>query len=160
MNGLGHFSEPLLWFNLYWTFFGVFLILFFAIFFSRGTENSFQNRFKTARKRLMNTSTVIGYFFFIAAIVVGAYLYKNVVYTNNYRTSDERTERQAAYEKQLKKYEFMPQPKITKVNIKADLFPYERDAFFEATVEMVNKTASPIDSIHLQSTQLSSFDLL
>ncbi|WP_373400388.1 hypothetical protein V8V91_12730 [Algoriphagus halophilus] len=30
MNGLGHFGEPLFWFNLYWTAFGIFLILFSA----------------------------------------------------------------------------------------------------------------------------------
>jgi ABC-2 type transport system permease protein len=54
----------------------------------------------------------------------------------------------------------MPQPKISKVSIKADLFPFERDAYFDARIEMVNKTDQPIDSMHLVSTQLSSFSLL
>jgi ABC-2 type transport system permease protein len=59
MNGLGHFGEPLFWFNIYWTFFGIFLILFFAIFFSRGTENGFKNRLKAAKKKLLSPSTVV-----------------------------------------------------------------------------------------------------
>ncbi|HSJ68035.1 MAG TPA: hypothetical protein VK921_10190, partial [Anditalea sp.] len=52
MNGLGHFVEPLFWYNLYWMSVGLFLVLFFSIFFSRGTENSFKSRAKEAGRNL------------------------------------------------------------------------------------------------------------
>src|SRR5690606_30940946 len=105
---------------------------FFSIFFSRGTENSLKSRFKTARQRLGKKTALVSYTFLLIAILSGAYIYHSTVYVNTYRTSDESELRQVAYEKQLKHYEFLPQPKITKVNLKADLYPMERDAYFEA----------------------------
>lgn len=160
MNGLGHFAEPLVWFNIYWTAWGIFLVLFFSIFFSRGTENSWKSRLKTAKSRLGNPAPKLSFAFLTVALLTGVYIYNSVVYENGYLTSDEGKERSVAYELQLKKYDRLPQPKVTKINIKADLFPMERNAFFEAQVQLVNKTESPIDSIHFNSSDLTRFNVL
>ena len=160
MNGLGHFGKPLFWFNLYWTAWGIFLVLFFSVFFSRGSESSWRSRWKMAKDRFFGTSQKIALFFLAVALGSGAYIYQNVVYKKNYLTPDENDIRQVAYEQQLKKYEGIPQPKYTKVNIQADLYPMERDAYFTAEVELVNKTDSPIDSIHFNSSALSDFKVV
>lgn len=160
MNGLGHFGEPLFWFNLYWTAIGLFLILFFSIFYSRGTESSLKSRLQMAKGKLGKKSALISYAFLFIGLASGGYIFKSVVYDNSYQTSDEGELRQVAYEKQLKHYEFMPQPKVTKVNLKADLYPMERDAYFEAAVQMVNKTNEPIDSVHFNSTSSTDFEIL
>lgn len=160
MNGLGHFGEPLFWFNLYWTAIGIFLILFFSIFYSRGTENSFKNTLRNAKGRLTQNTSIVAYIFLIIGIAAGGYIFNSVVYQNNFQTGDEGELRQVAYEKQLKHYEFMAQPKVTKVNLKADLYPLERDAYFEAQVQMVNKTNEPIDSVHFNSTSLTDFEII
>ncbi|OOG69433.1 M1 family aminopeptidase [Algoriphagus sp. A40] len=160
MNGLGHFAEALIWFNIYWTAWGIFLVLFFSIFFSRGTEDSWKSRLKTAKSRLSDPAPKLSFALLILALLSGGYIYQQVVYENGYLTSDEGDERLVAYEEQLKKYERIPQPKITKVNIKADLFPMEREAHFEAKIQLVNKTDSPVDSIHFNSTDLSDFKVV
>lgn len=160
MNGLGHFGEPLFWFNLYWTAFGIFLILFFSIFYSRGTDSSTKSRITTAKNKLGKKTALTSYGFLFIALLSGAYIYQSTVYENGYQTSDEGEKRQVAYEKQLKQYEFMAQPKIIKVNLKADLYPLERDAYFEAEVSMVNKTDEPIDSVHFNSASLTDFEIL
>jgi ABC-2 type transport system permease protein len=160
MNGLGHFAEPLIWFNIYWTAWGIFLVLFFSIFFSRGIEDSWKSRLKTAKSRLKNPAPKLSFAFLAIALLTGAYIFNSVVYENGYLTSEEGKERSVTYEQKLKKYERIPQPKYTKINIKADLFPIERAAYFEAQVQLVNKTESPIDSIHFNSTSLSNFKVL
>jgi ABC-2 type transport system permease protein len=160
MNGLGHFAEPLIWFNIYWTAWGIFLLLFFSIFFSRGTENSWKSRLNSAKARLKKPAHRLSFAFLAIAILSGIYIYQVVVYDNGYLTVDEGKERSVAYEQQLKKYERIPQPKVTKIKIQADLFPMERSASFLAEVEMVNKTDSPIDSIHFNSTDLSNFKVV
>ncbi len=160
MNGLGHFGESLFWFNLYWTAWGIFLVLFFSIFYSRGTESNFRSRWKKAKSGLSKPAVKLSYAFLIIAIASGAYIFNTVVYENGYLTSDEGTKRSVAYEKQLKQYEGIPQPKYTKVSIQADLYPEERGANFVADVELVNKTDSPIDSIHFNSTSLDNFKVL
>ncbi|WP_332912389.1 hypothetical protein [Algoriphagus boritolerans] len=130
MNGLGHFAAPLIWFNIYWTAWGIFLVLFFSIFFSRGIEDSWKSRIKTAKTRLRNPAPKLSFAFLAIALLSGAYIFNSVVYENGYLTSEEGKERLVAYEQQLKKYDRIPQPKATKVNIKADLYPMERNAFF------------------------------
>ncbi|MFT7035226.1 MAG: ABC-2 type transport system permease protein [Cyclobacteriaceae bacterium] len=160
MNGLGHFGEPLFWFNIYWTAIGLFLILFFTIFYSRGTDSSLKSRVQTAKGKLGKKTALISYAFLLIGLACGGYIFKSVVYDNSYTTSDEGELRQVAYEKQLKQFEFMAQPKATKVNLKADLYPMERDAYFEADVQMVNKTNEPIDSVHFNSTSLTDFTIL
>ncbi|RIW18578.1 hypothetical protein D0X99_02515 [Algoriphagus lacus] len=160
MNGLGHFAEPLVWFNVYWTSWGIFLILFFSIFFSRGAEDSWKSRLKTAKSRLKKPAAKLSFGFLAIALLSGAYIYQVVVYDNGYLTSEESKERLVAYEQQLKKYERMPQPKVTKINIKADLYPMQRSAYFSAKVQMVNKTGTPIDSIHFNSSDLTDFKVV
>ncbi|MEQ8238598.1 MAG: hypothetical protein RIA69_05255, partial [Cyclobacteriaceae bacterium] len=160
MNGLGHFGDSLLWFNLYWTAIGLFLVLFFSIFYSRGTDSSIKSRIQIAKGKLGKKTALLSYAFLLAGLAIGGYIYQSVVYKNNYLTTEEGEKRQVVYEKTLKKYEFMAQPKITKVNLKADLYPMKRDAYFEANVQMVNKTNEPIDSVHFNSTSLTDFEVL
>ena len=160
MNGLGHFGKSLFWFNLYWTAWGIFLVLFFSVFFSRGSENTLRSRWRMAKSRFFGKSQKIALVFLLVALASGAYIYQNVVYQKNYLTPDEGDQRLVAYEQQLKQYEGIPQPKYTRIKIQADLYPEEREAFFTADVELVNKTESPIDSIHFNSTSLSDFKIL
>ena len=123
-------------------------------------KNTLKSRWKTAKSRFLGSSQKFSLVFLLVALASGAYIYQNVVYKKNYLTPDEGEMRLAAYEKQLKQYEGIPQPKYTKVKIQADLFPMERDAYFSAEVELVNKTNSPIDSIHFNSTALSDFKVI
>jgi len=160
MNGLGHFGEPLIWFNAYWMCIGIFLILFFSIFYSRGTDSSLKKRFISAKGKLLKQTALTSYGFLSIGLLCGAYIFNSTVYQNSYLSNDESEIRQVAYEKQLKKYEFMAQPKITKINLKADLYPKERDAFFEAEIQLVNKTNEAIDSVHFNSSGSTDFEIL
>lgn len=160
MNGLGHFGEQLFWFNLHWTVVGLFLVLFFSIFYSRGTESTIKSRLLLAKQRLTAPSTLVSYCLILVAFGTGAFIYKNVVYDNNYLTVKEGEKLFAEYEKQLKHYELIPQPKFVRISLKADLYPEDRDAFFVADVQLVNKTKERIDSIHFQQPILTDFQVL
>ncbi|GMQ31703.1 ABC transporter permease/M1 family aminopeptidase [Algoriphagus confluentis] len=160
MNGIGHFLHTQVWYNLYWTSFGIFLVLFLSIFFSRGAESSLKNRWKTAKSRLGQPAAKLSFLFLALAILIGGFIFRSTVYDNNYLTVEEEKQRRVTYEQELKGYEQLPQPKITKVKIKADLFPYEREAYFEAEVQLVNKSSQSIDSIHFHSNSLTEFKVL
>jgi ABC-2 type transport system permease protein len=160
MNGLGHLGKSLFWFNLYWTAFGLFLVLFFSIFFTRGSETNFSSRWKIAKQRLSSPVVKLSLFFLFIALGSGAFIYQSVVYDNGYLTIRESEKRSADYEKQLKHYQFIPQPKVVSVFLTADVYPEERKADFKLDLTIVNKTDSPIDSLHMHSTSLSNFDIL
>ncbi len=159
MNGLGHFWEPLLWFNVYWTAIGLFLILFFASFYNRGAENSWKSRWRSAKSKFGNKTSLASYGFLVIGVICFGYIYRSTAYTNTYRTSDENKVRSVKYEKELKKYEFMPEPKVISVNVKADLYPEERDAKFDADIVLTNKTDTSIDSIFFDGSSLTDFQV-
>ena len=46
---------------------------------------------------------------------------------NKFVKSDDQEDQQEQYEVKLKKYEFVPQPRIVESNIKVDVYPYDRD---------------------------------
>ncbi len=56
----------------------------------------------------------------------------------------------ADYEKTLKEHEYLPQLKIVDVNLKVDLFPYDRNYSAEGYFILVNKHRKAIDAIHVQ----------
>ncbi len=78
-------------------------------------------------------------------------------YVNNYLTARETEQRQAQYEKTLKKYENIDQPKITRLQIFSDIFPAERKVLVKGIVTLVNKTDKPIGTLHLDGTGLTSY---
>ncbi|RZK81992.1 MAG: hypothetical protein EOO92_03365 [Pedobacter sp.] len=159
MDGIGHMAEPVFWFNLYWLLFGSILLVIAAVFYNRGVITSFKERFAIARQRFTGSARWITALLLFCFLSVGAYNYYNVSYLNNYLTSTESEERQATYEKRLKKYENLDQPKISSLKMVADIFPEKRIVNVNASVILVNKTAKAIDKLHLYGSDLTQFDV-
>ena len=159
MNGIGHFAAPQFWFNLYWLFFGALLLTIAFLFFERGIAGGFKERWKVAMQRLKGAPRILITLFFMGWIGTGAFNYYNVSYINSYRTSNEVKKSSADYEKQLKKYEKLPQPKMTNVILFADIFPDERMIKMYSKVSIKNKTNKVIDAIHIQQENLIKYDL-
>lgn len=152
MNGFGHFAAPLFWFNFYWMAFGLILMLFAALFWTRGTENNFKKRLKMVGQRWTKSTTFGMLILLVLWLGSGAFIYKNVSLTNKYTTNKEGEERQADYEKKYKQYERIPQPKATDLKVFADVFPDERKMTMKAILKIKNKTTVAIDSLHLLTT--------
>ena len=149
MNGLGHFAAPQFWFNLYWLCLGSLLLVIAYLFFERGIAGGFKERWRVAMGRFQGVPRLLITLFFIGWIGAGAYTYYNVSYLNTYISSSKTKINKAAYEKALKKYEKLPQPKITSIIMQADIFPEQRKVSIYAKVAIKNKTGKPIDSLHL-----------
>lgn len=159
MNGFGHFGEPLFWYNLYWTAFGFLLLFLAALLWSRGAEQPFKTRWQQFRKR-WNPRFSLG----VAALALvwlgsGGFIYYNVSMLNHYRGSDEQKKLQSEYEKRYKKYERIPQPKVTDILLYADIYPENRSIRMRALLKIQNKTDQRIDSLHLLSTDAQQFTL-
>jgi ABC-2 type transport system permease protein len=68
---------------------------------------------------------------------------------NDFKTSFGREELQARYERQYKKLENLPQPRITGVRMQVDMYPQERALSMTGRYEIENKTANPIGTIYI-----------
>ncbi|MCA6471358.1 MAG: hypothetical protein IM591_13325, partial [Chitinophagaceae bacterium] len=159
MNDFGHFGEPLFWFNFYWTSFGFLLLVMAALMWARGSSHSFKSRWQAFKSRWNRTSATLVLLLSILWLGSGAFIYYNVSQVNRYTTSDEGKERSANYEKKYKKYERIPQPKVTGLMLYADIFPEERSIHMRAQLKVKNKTNQPIDSLHLLSDDGQQYQL-
>ena len=160
MNGIGHFLAPQNWFNFYWLMLGALLVSIAYLFYQRGVTGGFKERWRVAMQRFNGWQRALTTLFFLGWIGSGAYIYYNVSYLNNYYTAAETRNRTALYEKTLKKYENIAQPKVTTVLMKADIFPDERRVAIYAKLFIKNKSGEPINALHLLAEQNVDYSIL
>src|SRR5499426_1470515 len=162
MNGYGHFVKPVLWFTLYWLTCVGALGVVTVMATRRGTNVDWRSRLKQAADRFRFPINVIGIAFVVAFIAIGGYIYHNTRRVNKYEDSKSVRVKQARYEKQYKKYEGLPQPKITAVDLKVDIFPERRSFAATGVFTLINKTDQPITDLHVldqnESLKKLSFD--
>jgi len=148
MNGYGHFVGGLRWSISYWFFLCALLAVIAMAFSRRGTDLSWSARVRLARPRL-RVLIPAGALFLGLAVGCGAWFYYNTHVLNEFRTDQDERHRAAAYETLYKKYERLPQPKITAVDVSVDIFPDRRSFSAKGQYTLVNHSAQPIEDIHI-----------
>ncbi len=150
MNRYGHFVTAFTWLKLYWFGFVALLFIMAVLFAVRGTDTLMKTRLSLTRHRLSRPILVA----LSAAVILfagtGFFVYYNTNQLHTYRTSEEREERAVEYEKTLKKYEKIPQPKIVESNLKVEIYPETRDFTAEGFYWLRNKTDKAIADVHIQ----------
>ena len=159
MDGMGHMMRPVVLFNIYWSVFGGLLIIVAALFYFRGVSSSFKERLQLAKERFDARTRNITIVLLVLFLAIGSYLYYNVSYLNNFLIKSEDEGRAIAYEKNLKKYQALPLPKISAVKMWADIYPDKQQEFVHAFVTIQNKTSEPIDKILFDGDQLSNYSM-
>ncbi|MGC2287019.1 MAG: M1 family aminopeptidase [Candidatus Acidiferrum sp.] len=152
MNGYGHFVKALFWVTSYWLCIGGLLGVIAIAFGRRGTEQSFKSRWKKAGLRMRALIPAAAVFLLLAG-ASGAVFFYNTHVLNRFLTAQQSRHRTAEYEKLYKKYERLPQPKVTAVDVTVDIFPERRS--FEATGSylLLNHSDKPIDEVHITDSK-------
>src|SRR5258708_36632288 len=83
MDGFGHMTKPILWFQLYWTLGGALLVVAGSLLYSRGVSQSFKEKKQLARQRFQAITRTSFVVLLVAFLAVGAYLYIIVTYLNS-----------------------------------------------------------------------------
>lgn len=159
MDGMGHMTTAVNWFNLYWLLFGGLLIIVSALFYYRGVTSSFKERLQLLTERFDTKTRIFTAILVFAFLAVGAYNYYNVNYLNDFLIRTESEDRAVIYEKALKKYQKLPLPKVTRIKMFADLYPDKQQAFVKAFVTIVNKTDKPIAKLLLDADELTDYSI-
>ena len=150
MNGYGHFLKPYLLIKSYWFLFGILLLIIASLVSVRGIETNLLKRIKVSRYRLSKPLFRLSGAVLLAFIAVGGVIFYNTNILNDYWTNSEATEFRVAYEKELKQFEYIPQPKLVDVNLQLELYPSTRDYTAEGYYMLKNTTTENIKSIHIQ----------
>ena len=161
MNGFGHFLTATLWFDFYWASCAVVLLVLAALFWVRGTGQTWPERMREARVRLHAPAKIAMALGLLAFVGSGAWIYYNTNVLNHYRSSSDKLQLHADYEKKYAKYKDLPQPRITAVKADVDIYPYQRKLEIRGHYTLVNKHATPISELHVNYTdgfKLKSLD--
>lgn len=149
MNGYGHFVARSVWLNVYWLLLFGALLVGAHLLWLRGTEGGWRQRISIARQRFAKPVAATLALFLIAFVSTGCYIYYNTNVLNRYRTTKDGEKLQAEFEKRYKKYEYLPQPRITKVQADVAIFPERRAVEIEGSYVLLNRTTAPIDKLHV-----------
>jgi hypothetical protein len=145
MNGYGPYLQPFLWFSLYWGLLAVILAIFTTATFVRGVDTSLKDRLRSAR--LSRRQRVALGLSFSAFVATGCFIFYNTNILNDYRPNANRLAERAAYEKQLKRFAGLDQPKVTAAAVEVDLYPAERRVMASGSYTLVNSSDEPISEI-------------
>jgi ABC-2 type transport system permease protein len=158
MNGYGHFVPALFWSIAYWLSISCLLAVLSIALARRGSDDAWTSRFRLARQRAPRLIPAAA-LFLIAAIGSGAWYFYNAHVLNEYLTAQDRRDIQATYERDFKKYENLPQPKIIAADASIDIFPERRSFSGAGHFVLQNKTPQPISQVHITNQQQSISNL-
>jgi len=160
MNGYGHYVFPFFIYKIYWSAFAVVLAMLTNLFWIRGTETKFKTRWQLAKKKFNRSAKFVVIASLVVFLACGSFIFYNTNILNKYKTAGEIRNEQAEFEKKFKKYEKLPQPKITDVKLNVDIFPNERNVFVKGTYAIKNKSGKPIDSVIVVSVPEATINKL
>ena len=148
MNGYGHFVPAMFWSIAYW--FSIFALLgvISIAYARRGADDSLGARTRLAVRRaprLVPAAALL----LLAIASSGAWYFYNAHVLNEYLTAKDRRRIQAGYERDFKKYEPFPQPKITAVDAVINIYPERRSFGGSGRFTLQNKNTAPISQVHL-----------
>src|SRR3569833_2241273 len=116
----------------------------------RGTDLSVRSRLKRIPQMARGTALAIIGVAAQAMAGTGAFAYRHIKVLNRYQTSTQAEKWAADYERKYLKYEKLPQPAITHVDLDAQLYPDKRMLVTQGRYDLVNKTKAPINQIHIR----------
>lgn len=149
MNSFGHAIFPFVVFKIYWGAFCLVLAVLSSLLWARGSETKLKLRWMEARNKANRTSWIVITVAILIFMGAGGFIYYNTNVENKFITDFQQEELQAKYEKKFKKFESVPQPKITDVKLNVNIFPYQLGLHTTGTFVLQNKSRFAIDSIHL-----------
>ena len=148
-TGYSHNLVPYMWQSVYWGLFGCLLLFVIHLLWPRGIDENWRARLNVATRRFSFPVRVsMGAILFLF-IGTGMFMYYNTNVLNELVTRNQLEENQAAYEKQYKQYEHLPQPVVSAVFAEVDIFPEARDVLLRGSYTMINNTKDPLDSLHM-----------
>ncbi|MGA7158127.1 MAG: M1 family aminopeptidase [Acidobacteriaceae bacterium] len=158
MNGYGHFVPALFWSITYWLSIAAFLGVMAIGLAVRGSDDGWAARMRLFRLRAPRLVPA-GVLLLLIAIGSGCWYFYNTHFLNEFLSAPQQRDIQAQYERDYKKYEFLPQPKIIAVDSKIDIYPERRSFSGTGHFVLQNKTDAAISQIHIIDSKQSVSDV-
>lgn len=149
-NGTGGFWWGALVFQLYWLLFAIILVALAHILWPRGTDVGLRVRLRRLARPTARVPLTVAAVAAVAMAGTGVYAFHNIKQLNRYTTSDEEEAEQAAFERKYLRFEHLPQPTVTHVQLNVALYPAERRLLVRGSYDLVNRTGQPLQEVHVR----------
>jgi len=149
MRGFGPSLAPWLWFKLYWAAWALLLAVVARLLWMRGMEGGLGVRLELARRRFSRPTAWIAGAGAALVFALGGFVFYNTNVLNEFNSASARNERRAEYERRYGRYKDVAQPRLTGTNLQIEIYPRRREVGIRGTYRLVNRSAVPIDSIHV-----------
>jgi len=150
MNGYGDSIIPFVITKFYWSMIASMLLIVSVLINVRGKSIGLVDRIRNIRKRWaipIRRLTVAG---LMAMMMSGCFIFYNTNILREYSLPQTEEKFRISYEKELKEYERILQPKIVDVKYNIDLFPEDQEYIAAGTFVLENKGDASIGEIHVQ----------
>ena len=146
LYGYRPYANGLFWFNTYWGLFSLGLAIIAICFWPRGLETRFLKRWNIAKGQWKKYS-LVGFLTLGLWVLCGGWLYYNTLVVNTFENSRQSEKNVVRYEKDYKKYEGKPQPRIYDVKYDIQIFPEKRGLEADGVFWVRNLHDHPLDSL-------------
>ncbi|MEO8381465.1 MAG: ABC transporter permease [Acidobacteriota bacterium] len=149
MSGFAPYAGPFLAFMSYWAAWTLLLAIAAGLFWVRGVKPGLRERVRLAWQRLPGRTAAAATAALGLVLLLGGFLFYNTNILNEYQDSATRARKQAQYERRYGRDEDAPQPQVTSTTLHVELYPERRAAEVRGVDTLVNRTAHPIDTVHV-----------
>ena len=149
MNGWNGAEGAWTWYALFWGGVAVLLAIASNLFWPRGEERGGGWRTRLARMRATRPLLAVSALAGLLVLGTGGFIVYNTAILNPWTSDDDSEQVQLRYERQYKRFEWVPQPRVTGVKLRVELFPRAQEMRARGTYRLHNRTRSRIDSVHV-----------
>ncbi|HYN80167.1 MAG TPA: ABC transporter permease [Gemmatimonadaceae bacterium] len=153
MRGFGASLGPWLWFMFYWAAWALLLAVVARLLWMRGMEGGIVVRLQLARGRFTRPTARLAAAAVGLVLTLGGFIFYNTNVINEYRSASDIMELRAEYERRYGRYARIPQPRLAGTSLHVEIYPRRRKVDIRGTYRLVNRSAVPIDSIHLATAR-------
>jgi hypothetical protein len=149
MNGYGPDVAAYLTFLAYYGALSLVLLALARLLVVRGTAAGWRARLRVARARVTGRWLAFTAAALLAWLGLGGWIFYNTNVLHTYRSSKDEEALRAAFEREYKQYEKLPQPRIVASEVAVDIYPERGHATAKGTYKLVNRHAAPIETVHV-----------
>jgi ABC-2 type transport system permease protein len=149
--GYDPYLKEWFWFTLYWGAVCFLLAVTTVLLWRRGTDEHWRHRLHQTRLRFHGPLRSAAFAGLALVVAIGGWVYYNTEILNITRSQYDFDHLQADYEKAYKKYEHLPQPRVTDVEYTIDLYPDRGAMVMRGDETVKNKSTVPLDQIHFSN---------
>ena len=150
MNGWGPYVSRIVTQQGYYLALSLLLCVAGGLLLVRGTDAAWRERRRQSRARWAQGGFVATVVLAVIAVAFGGFFYWNANMLNDYTEVRKSEKAVAAWERQWKPLEALPQPRIIGVRIDHDIYPERRAAAWRGTLTAINRHDRAIDTLFVQ----------